>query len=191
MRFLLTSTFLIFIISSNAFAQPERIGAGLSFANTLEFNNGETSNPGVFLKTWISLDKKRKVHLVPSVTAYNKYKYDPGTFILKNYMFQGDIDGQYVVFREKTVKVIGYAGANFTYLYSTFSPTLTSYTGPLSDAKDWAIGGNIGAGLELRMASRWDFIVSGKYKVSRYPQFIISVNAAYFFRDRDRTYRRR
>jgi len=187
MKSLFITIFLIIIFFSNVFSQPERIGAGLSFANTLEFNSGETSNPGFFLKTWIPLDKRNRVHMVPSVTAYNRYKKDPGTYVLKNYMFQGDIDGQYVVFREKTVKVIGYAGANFTYLYSTYVAT----SGSKTDAKDWAFGGNIGAGLELRMANRWDFIVSGKYKVSRYPQFIISVNAAYFLRDRDRSYRRR
>ncbi|MBN1132482.1 MAG: outer membrane beta-barrel protein [Bacteroidales bacterium] len=191
MKVLAVSIFLGFLCSVFAPAQPDRIGAGLSFANPFEFNGGETSNPGFFLKTWIGLDRKGKVHLVPSVTAYNRYKYDPGTFILKNYLFQGDMDGQYVVFREKTLKVIGFAGVNFTYVTSTFEPLNVNSGFIGADASDWAVGGNIGAGLEMRMTDHWDFNVSGKYKISKYDQFIISVGAAYFFRDRGRTYRRR
>lgn len=173
------------------FAQPDRIGAGLSFSNVLDFNTGETSNPGFLIKTWIAIDKKKKMHIVPTITAYNRYKFEPGTYILKNYMFQGDIDAQYVVFQEKTVKVIAFAGGNYTYLYSTYEELFASANNTISDKTDGAFGGNLGAALELRMSDHWDFVVSGKYKLSKYPQFVISVNAAYFFKTRGRQYRSR
>jgi len=190
MRIFVFSIFLSIMTTGLVLSQPDRIGAGLAFANALDFNSGETSNPGLFLKTWIALDRKSNFHIVPSVTAFNRYKFDPGAYILKNYMFHGDIDGQYVFFRERTVKVTGFGGANFTYLKSTYEPLYANPYITLSDADDWAIGGNIGAGLELRMTDHWDFNVSGKYKISKYAQFVISVNAAYYFRGRGRSYRR-
>lgn len=188
MRRTLFLLLLVTFIGTNSYAQPDRIGAGLAFANALEFNSGETSNPGFLVKTWIALDKKKKLHIVPTITAFNRYKFDPGTYILKNYLFYGDLDVQYVFFHEQTVKVIGFGGANFTYLYSTFEPLFITTSTTLTDASDYAIGGNIGAGLELRMGDRWDFNVSGKYKVSKYSQFVISVQASYFFRGRGRSY---
>jgi hypothetical protein len=190
MKTLFLSFFLLLATSTFLFAQPERIGAGLAFANVLDFNGGETSNPGLFLKTWIALDQKSKLHVVPSFTVFNRYKFDPGQYVLKVFTFHGDLDAQYVVFTEKNIKVIGFAGGNFTYLTSTFEPYFVGTPVTLSDAKDWAVGGNLGAALELRMSSHWDFIVSGKYKISKYPQFVISVSGAYFFRDRSRSYRR-
>lgn len=188
MKFLSIMFFLLIPVA--AFGQPDRIGAGLSFANVLEFNGGETNNPGLHLKTWIALDKNRRLHIVPSVTPYYRYKYNL-TYLLKNYMFQGDVDGQYVVFKEKTVRVVGFAGVNFTYLYSLFE---SNFTGPgaieSTSTSDWAVGGNVGAGLELRMAGKWDLNVSGKYKFSKYNQFIISIGTAYNFGKSRRTYRR-
>lgn len=184
------SILLLLLIPFVVSAQPDRIGAGLSFANVLDFNGGETNNPGLHLKTWIALDRNSKLHIVPSITPYYRYKYD-GNYLLKNYMFQGDLDGQYVVFKEKTVKVVGFAGVNFTYLYSTFKPYVTGPSAiELSNTSDWAVGGNLGAGLELRMAGRWDLNVSGKYKFSKYKQFVISIGTAYNFGKSRRTYRR-
>ena len=190
MKTLFLSFLLLLATSTLLLAQPERIGAGLAFANVVEFNSGETSNPGLFLKTWIALDRKSKLNLVPSFTVFNRYKFDPGQYILKVFTFHADLDGQYEVFSEKNIKIIGFAGGNFTYLTSTFEPYFVGTPVSLDDATDWALGGNIGAALELRMSSHWDFIVSGKYKISKYPQFVISVSGAYFFRDRQRTYRR-
>jgi hypothetical protein len=171
-------------------AQPDRIGAGLAFANVLDFNSGETNNPGLFIKTWIAIGRDKKLHVVPSVTAFNRYKFDPGSYILKNYLFHGDLDGQYVVFKEGSIKIIGFAGLNFTYLYSRFDP----YGNPIvtiENASDYAIGGNAGAGLEMRMTDHVDFNVTGKYKFSKYNQFVISVSAAYYFGGRRGRYFRR
>ena len=178
------------VLSLGAEAQVYRIGGGLTFASGAEFNSGETGNPGITLKTWIPIDKRRTISIVPSVSAFNRYKLANGIFTLTNYMFQGDLNVQYAFFEEGTVRTVVMGGANFTYLTSEFVPLYPTGNEVLSDATDYAIGGNIGGGLELRMASQWDFNVTGKYLFSKYSQFIITVEAVYYFKKRRGAYRR-
>lgn len=190
MRYICTIIFLMFILNSHTFAQVHRIGGGLSFASGAEFNSGETGNPGLVLKTWLAVNKRSTLHIVPSISVYNRYRLETGYMILTNYMFHGDLNAQYAFFQEGTVKAVAFGGANFTYLISKYEPIVVTGNETLSDAQDYAIGGNVGAGLELRMAPRWDFNVSGKYLFSKYSQFLISVEAVYFFKNRRRAYRR-
>jgi hypothetical protein len=182
--------FSLFILSMESDAQIYRIGAGLCFASGAEFNGGETGNPGLTLKTWIPLDKRRTLSVVPSVTAYNRYKLETGYFSITNYAFQADVNMQYAFFEDGSVRTVVMGGGNFTYLLSYFEPIVVTGDEILSDAQDYAFGGNIGAGLELRMAPQWDFNVSGKYLFSKYSQFIIYVDAVYYFKSRRRAYRR-
>jgi hypothetical protein len=177
-------------ISLSAEAQIYRIGAGLSFASGTQFNSGESGNPGFSLKTWIPLDKRKTITIAPSISVYNRYKLETGFLILTNYMAHADINMQYAYFEEGTVRAVVFGGGNFTYLTSFFEPIIVTGNETLSDAQDYAFGGNVGAGLELRMAPQWDFNVSGKYLFSKYNQFIISVDAVYYFKSRRRAYRR-
>ena len=179
---------LLFTINNNA--QVHRIGAGFSFASGAAFNYGETGNPGVTLKTWLALDKRSVFHIVPSVSLYNRYRLETGYSILTNYMFHGDLNAQYAFFYEGTVRAIVFGGGNFTYLTSAYEQLVAIGNQTITDDTDYAIGGNLGAGLELRMRPKWDFNVSGKYIFSKYPQFIISVQAVYYFKSRKRAYRR-
>lgn len=184
-------TLLVFILfTAVADAQVHRIGGGLSFSSGTEFNSGETGNPGLQVKTWVSVNRSGTLHLVPSVSAYNRYRLETGFMILNNYMFHGNLDAQFTVLEEGSVRGIVFGGGNFMYLTSTFEPVIVTGNETLEDAQDHAFGGNLGAGLELRMAPQWDFNVSGKYLFSRYSQFIISVDAAYYFKRRRRGYRR-
>ena len=178
------------LINVNCDAQIQRIGAGFSFASGTIFNYGETGNPGLTLKTWVTLDKRGAFHIVPSISAYNRYRLETGYSILTNYMFHGDLNAQYAVFQEGTVRAIVFGGGNFTYLTSAYEQLVAIGDQTITDDSDYAIGGNLGAGLELRMASKWDFNVSGKYIFSKYPQFVISVEAVYYFKGRRRAYRR-
>jgi len=162
----------------------------LCFASGAEFNFGETGNPGITLKTWLALDKRSSLHIVPSITAYSPYRLETGWSILSNYMFQGDLDLQFAFFEEGTVKAMAFGGGNFTYLASYFEALIVTGNETITDQTDYAIGANVGAGLELRMAPKWDFNVSGKYLFSKYSQFIISVQAVYYFKSRRRAYRR-
>ncbi|PID92673.1 MAG: hypothetical protein CSA96_02005 [Bacteroidetes bacterium] len=160
--------------------QVNRVALGLNFASGASFNSGETGNPGLSLKTWIKLDKRGVLSIVPSLSAYHRYRLETGYSILTNYMFQGDLNLQYAIFEQRTLRTIAFAGGNFTYLNSTYEPLITFREPPLGDASDHAAGANIGAGLELRMSSHWDFNVLGRYVFSKYPQFIIGVDAVYY-----------
>ena len=174
----------------NTSGQVHRIGAGFSFASGVDFNYGETGNPGVFVKTWLAVNKASTLHVVPSITAYNRYKRSTGYSILTNHMFHGDVDFQYTFFREGTVKAMAFGGGNVTYLNSKYEPLVVTGNETITDATDLAFGANLGAGLELRMAPRWDFNISGKYIFSEYSQFIISVQGVYYFKSRRGAYRR-
>ena len=186
---LLTLTIgLLFLMNTDA--QVHRVGGGFAFASGAEFNYGETGNPGLTIKTWLALDKRSSLHIVPSITVYNRYRLETGYSILTNYMFQGDLNAQYSFFHEGTVKGVVFGGGNFTYLTSDFEPLYPTGNETITDDDDYAVGGNVGAGLEMRMAPKWDFNVSGKYLFSKYPQFIISVQAVYYFKTRRRAYRR-
>ena len=88
--FLLLALFLMPIM--HGFSQVNRIGGGLAFSTPVDFNYGETGNPGLVLKTWVALDKASIMHIVPSVTAFYQYKLETGYSILTNLMFQGDLD---------------------------------------------------------------------------------------------------
>lgn len=174
----------------NGLGQIHRIGGGFTFSSGADFNYGETGNPGIVLKTWLALNKASTFHIVPSVTAFNRYKLETGYSVLTNLMFQGDLDFQYTVFREGNVSAVAFAGGNMTYLHSDFEPIIVTGNETITDTAEFSVGGNLGAGLEMRMAPRWDFNVSGKYLFSHYSQFIISVQGVYYFKSRRRSYRR-
>lgn len=183
-------TALILWPTQDSLGQVNRVGAGLTFSTPVDFNYGETGNPGLVLKTWVSLNKARTFHFVPSVTAYYRYRLETGYSILTNWMFQADLDFQYTVFHEETVKLVAFAGANGTYLNSDFEPVVVTGNETITDTADFAMGGNLGAALELRMSPRWDFFISGKYVFSAYSQFVISVEGVYYFKGRRRAYQR-
>ena len=189
-RFLCFVCALFLIGSPDGNAQISRIGAGLAFSTPTDFNYGETGNPGIVVKTWFILNKPRTLQLSPSITAFNRYKVETGYSILTNYMFHGDLDLQFTVFQEGTVKLAALAGGNVMYLTSDFEPLVVTGNETITDTTDLALGGNLGAALELRMAPKWDFFIVGKYTFSKYSQFVISVQGVYYFKSRRRSYRR-
>jgi hypothetical protein len=144
-------------------AQPEKIGAGLTFATKKRFNDvGDTGNPGLNIRTWIPIDKRRVFYVVPSATVFNPLEISNSLFISTTYMFHGDLELQYTLFTDKTLKLVAAAGMNYTHIISRIEPLLSLPNMP----QDSAIGGFgpvIGAALEMRMSPYWDFIVSGKY----------------------------
>lgn len=186
---ILLSVFLI-TFWLNGFTQIHRVGGGFTFSSGAEFNHGETGNPGMVLKTWFALNKASTFHVVPSVTAYNRYKLETGFSILTNLMFQGDLDLQYTFFQEGSVSAVAFGGGNLTYLNSDFEPVVVTENETITDESDFVAGANLGAGLELKMAPKWDFNITGKYLFCKYSQFIISVQGVYYFKTRRRSYSR-
>jgi len=174
-------------------AQIYRMGAGLCFASGYQYNSSEIGNPGFKVKTWISLDKRSTIHIVPTITVFNKNIRDAGSYTLTNYMYMGDVDGQFVVLHEGTLKLVVFGGGNVTYLNSVIAQVDEKY--PIPDyapenKSDIMLGANLGAGLELRMGPKWDMNISSKYIVSENSQFIISIEGVYYFKSRRRAYRR-
>lgn len=189
---------IILVLAAGIFqpvsAQIFRVGAGLCFSTGAPFNQNESGNPGFKLKTWIALDKRSTIHIVPTVTAYNRSILGFGLYSMKNYMYMGDLDGQVTVYHDRTLKIVTMAGANYTYLTSAIivDPKYKDHLPPSvpQSEEDYAIGANLGAGLELRMGNQWDMNVAAKYLISKYSQFIISVEGVYYFKSRRKAYRR-
>jgi len=189
-KFTILLTVMLLTACLSSFGQIHRLGGGFTFSTGAEFNYGETGNPGIVLKTWLALNKASTLHIVPSVTAFNRYKLETGYSILTNLMFQGDLDVQYTFFQEGNVKSVAFGGGNVCYLNSDFEPIIVTGNETITDESDFTVGANVGAGLELRMAPKWDFNISGKYLFSKYSQFIISVQGVYYFKSRRRSYSR-
>jgi len=190
---LVFSLLIISGTSHNISAQIYRMGAGLCFGTGYLYNSAEMGNPGLKVKTWIALDRKSTIHIVPTITAFNRNVLEAGYYTVSNYLFMGDLDGQYMVFKDGTLKIVVFAGANLSYLNSVVAQTDPKYPIPEyapGNKSDLAPGANIGAGLELRMGAQWDMNVSGKYILSKYSQVLISVEAVYYFKSRRRAYRR-
>jgi len=181
---------MLLVACQGSFGQIHRVGGGFTFSTGAEFNYGETGNPGLVLKTWLALNKASTLHIVPSLTAFNRYKLETGYSILTNLMFHGDLVVQYTFFQEGNVKTVAFGGGNLCYLNSDFEPVVITGNETITDEADFAAGANLGAGLELRMAPKWDFNISGKYIFSKYSQFIISVQGVYYFKSRRRSYSR-
>jgi len=205
------ATFLLFSIFTSLLlqAQPERIGAGLSFATKKRFNGGDTGNPGLNVRTWIPLDKNKTFHIVPSVSVFNPLDTRPTpAWIVTTYMFHADLDVQVKVFQEKTLKIAALTGMNYTHIISrnevliAVPPSQAPVDSTLS-----GFGPNIGVALEMRMSPFIDFILSGRYNFSGLragdPSLnekllvaplsapVIQVHAVYYFTSRGRGYSRR
>jgi hypothetical protein len=186
-----------------AFGQPERIGVGLSFATKKRFNMGDTGNPGVNVKTWISLDKKNVFHIVPSVTAFLPLERNQTSYLTTTYMYHGDLDVQARVVQDKSLKLVAMAGVNYRHIVSRIN-TVISLPGQPVDSTISGIGPTIGVALEMRMNPSWDFIVSARYSltglrtgdasvgerflVAPLASPVIQVNAVYYFYSRGRVY---
>jgi len=60
----------IIFLCSGVNAQVTGVSGGLSFSSGIEYNTGNTGNPGLFVKTLLKLDKR--LYIVPSVTIFKK-----------------------------------------------------------------------------------------------------------------------
>lgn len=201
-RFLIL-TIMAIGIPALTWAQPERIGAGLTFTVKKRFNGGDTGNPGLNLRTWIPVDKRKALHIVPSVSVFNPHKINHVSHITTTYMFHGDLDLQYRLFHEKSLKLIGVGGVNYTHIISRNKIEYSVPDIPV-DSTLSGFGPTVGLSLEMRMSSNWDFIVSGRYSftglragdptlgekflVAPMSTPVIQVHAVYYFRSRGRGY---
>lgn len=174
---------VLFIFPSKAFSQPERFGGGLSFSSGVDYNFGETGNPGFHGKAYFKLFER--THLIPSIAGYIPRERGTGFGPkIKTYMFQADIDLQYGLFRENELRVMGFAGANLTGLISSVEDPLIGTT--VEDQSGLRPGLNIGATIEMMVNKNYDATLSGKYIAGSWDQFVVSLGVVYHFYGRQR-----
>jgi hypothetical protein len=163
-----------------ASAQFERAGLGLSFSSGVEYNFHETGNPGVWANTYFKI--ANRFHLVPSLTVFNPYKKTTVDESIKNYMFHGDLNAQYAIFKEGDLRVVGVAGLNATTVISRYENFLGLEGLPnISDVK---LGLNLGGTIEMQVDDYWDAVLTGKYIAGPWSQFVVSIGVVYVFEGR-------
>ena len=169
--------FIIFlIISSKASAQVPAIGGGLAFSSGIELNGLATGNPGFYGKGFFKLNKKLKI--VPGIAAFlPRKKFDPNyQASLKNYMFQGDIDAHYSIYKDDPLRIIAFAGMNATSAILKWDITQTG----IKNINDIYLGLNLGAAIYMFVDNSFDAYISGKYIAGTMSQVIINVGVVYY-----------
>lgn len=165
-------------VSVSLDAQVTGVSGGLAFSSGLDYNTGKTGNPGYFAKAWIEFDKR--LHLVPSVTAFNKFKKSDFNKTLKTFMFHGDLDLMYGIYKDRGIRVLGFGGVNATLLSSKWDITFDEGL-PLVNLSDLKPGVNIGGALQLYVNDGFDAYVSAKYILGNFNQAVINIGAIYYF----------
>ena len=170
---------LFFFLTANA--QLEKVAGGLLFSSGVDFNTTTTGNPGFFGKAYFGLAKR--LDFAPSLAVFIAGEGGDqfsGT-VRKNYMFQGDLDMQYGLMREDNLTFVGFTGLNGTGIISKVDKNST-----LENSSIIIPGLNIGAAIEMKVDNAYEALISGKYIVSEYGQFVISIGVIYRFDQRSR-----
>jgi hypothetical protein len=170
--------FFILIISSELNAQFTAYSGGLLFSSGVDYNSGTTGNPGLFGKAYFKINNRFNV--VPALAAYNKYKKSDFSKVLKNYMFQGDIDGVYSLYKDKAMRLVGFGGFNVTTIISKWEILQEDPSLELNNSSDIKPGFNIGLALQLYVNSSFDAYISTKYIFSSFNQLVINAGAIYY-----------
>ncbi|MCB8999989.1 MAG: hypothetical protein H6540_08000 [Bacteroidales bacterium] len=181
MNFSKTSLILLtfFLFSLSAKAQFTSFSGGLTFGSGVDYNTGTTGNPGIFGKAYLKINKR--FYLVPALSAYNKYKRPSFSETLKTYMFHADFDGYYALYKDKSLRFLGFAGINATYLSSKWDILLeTPASVNFRNQSDIKPGVNLGGAFHLYVNDQFDAYLSAKYIISPFSQAVINVGAIYY-----------
>ena len=178
-KFIVIPILIVLFISANA--QIKSVAGGLLFSSGIDFNTTSTGNPGFFGKVNIGLIKR--MQLAPSMAVYKAGKGGDqfsGTE-RKNYMFQGDLDLKYRIMRDDNLTLVGFSGLNMTGIFSKVNEATT-----LINEFEINPGLNLGAAVEMNIDNTYEAVISGKYIVSEFSQFVISIGVLYHFERRSR-----
>jgi hypothetical protein len=180
---LITFSFGMLFCTSKLIAQLSGLSTGLAFSSGVEYNAGNTGNPGLFLKAYIKVNKN--FHVVPSFTVYSKYSRSDFNKELNTYMFQGDIDAAINFYNDKALRVVGFTGINATALISKWDINYDEGL-DLVDKSDLKPGLNLGGALQLFVSDSFDAYISAKYIVSSFNMAVINIGAIYYLGDKRR-----
>jgi hypothetical protein len=164
---------------------------------------GDTGNPGLNVKTWISLDQRSVFQIVPSVSAFMPLEVNHTSYLTTTYMFHGDLDFHARLFKEKSLKFVALAGVNYRRIISRNKMVISLPEEPV-DSTISGVGPTLGLSLEMRMNASWDFVVAARYSftglrpgdrsagerflVAPLASPVIQVQAVYYFYRRGRGY---
>lgn len=165
----------LLIIGLQAQAQIERFSGGLGFSSGVDYNYSTSGNPAVFGKAYLELSKR--LNIIPGLAVYNKGEKGSSFTddIRKNYMFQADLDAQYGLLREDQITLVGFAGFNMTGVVSRVIGENTT----LENNSAVKPGVNLGIAVEMKINNFYDAVISGKYIVSEFDQFVINIGVMY------------
>jgi len=168
-----------FLLEINVSGQFNAFSGGLAFSSGIDYNTGSTGNPGLFGKAYLKIDDR--FHVVPTLTIYNRYKRSTFSEVIRNYMFQADLDGVVSLYKDKSLRFMGLAGVNATALLSKWE---ILYETPNSDLyankSDFAPGLNLGGAFQLYVNDRIDGYISAKYVISSFDQLVINAGVIYY-----------
>lgn len=172
---------LLFLFYITAYAQIDRVSGGLAFSSGVDYNLATTGNPGVFGSAYIGLVKR--MHIVPSLVVFKAGEEGSSLQfnVRKNYMFQGDLDIHYGILRDDNLKLIAFTGLNMTGIISKVDENTS-----LDNDSKMNPGLNLGASIEMNVNNAYDAVLSAKYIVSDFDQFVISLGVIYHFDTRKR-----
>jgi hypothetical protein len=178
MKSLLTFIFslVLLMFTSDLFSQLNAYSGGLTFSSGIDYNTGTTGNPGLFAKMYFEVDKK--LHIVPALSVYKAYKKSDLSqgVELRNFMFQADVDAVFSLYKDKSLRFMGFAGLNTTTIISKWNKAVAD----LENKSDLKPGLNLGGAFQLYVDDNFDAYISAKYVVSSFSQLVINVGAIYY-----------
>ncbi len=175
MKKLVTLFFLFLPLMASG--QFERISGGLAFSSGVQYNNHRTGNPGIWIRPCFRI--MPKTYFVPSITVFNRFKKASFTEEIRNYMFHGDADIMYRVFKQDEIGIVLQAGLNATGLISRYKMLVDVGEG-LDNRSDLGLGANLGVGLEMVINDWYDAVLTTKYIAGTYSQFVIDLGVTYY-----------
>ncbi len=168
----------LFLTASELNAQLDGLSGGLTFSSGVDYNTGTTGNPGLFVKTYIEVDKR--LHIVPSLSVYKAFKRSDFSQELRNYMIHADVDGVFSLYKDKSLRFMGFAGINTTAVISKWKIIETNPGVILNNMTDLKPGLNLGGAFQLYVDDNFDAYVSAKYVLSSFNQAVINIGAIYY-----------
>jgi len=171
---------LLVNLSFSLTGQIPAIAGGLGFSSGVTMNRLSTGNPAIYGKGYFKINDKFKIVAGLSTFSTKKRSYPSEEATLRNYMFQGDLDIHYSIYKDHPLRFIGIAGLNTTYILSRWK--LDEDLGQdVENKSGFNLGLNIGGGINMFVDNDFDAFVSGKFIVSKYNQFVINVGIIYYF----------
>jgi len=95
-------------------------------------------------------------------------------------MFLGDVDAVYGLYKDKSLRFMGFAGLNTTMIISKWKILEPNPGSDLENKSYIKPGLNLGGAFQLYVDDNFDAYISLKYIVSELDQFVINVGAIYY-----------